>query len=124
VALRSFGQPNSIARQFDFLDDSYEGRRLFAEVLGTFLLVLVAVGAGMVNARFGGHAVPYGARVAAPGLMVAAIILFMGAVSGAHLNPVVSAAFALRGDFPGNGSRPTSPPSSPGPSSPRCCCGR
>ena len=32
--------------------------------------------------------------------MVAAIILFMGTVSGAHLNPVVSVAFALRGDFP------------------------
>jgi aquaporin Z len=36
----------------------------------------------------------------APGLMVMAIILFMGAVSGAHLNPGVSLAFALRGDFP------------------------
>src|ERR1700691_3426543 len=100
VALRSMGQPNSVARQFDFADDSYEWRRLFSEVLGTFFLVLVAVGAGMVNARFGGHAVPYGARVTAPGLMVAAIILFMGTVSGAHLNPVVSVAFALRGDFP------------------------
>ena len=54
----------------------------------------------MVNARFGGHAVPYGAQVVAPGLMVVAIILFMGAVSGAHLNPAVSIAFALRGDFP------------------------
>jgi aquaporin Z len=32
--------------------------------------------------------------------MVMAIILFMGAVSGAHLNPVVSVAFASRGDFP------------------------
>jgi aquaporin Z len=32
--------------------------------------------------------------------MVAAIILFMGTVSGAHLNPAVSIAFALRGDFP------------------------
>jgi aquaporin Z len=94
------GQPNSIAHQFDFADDSYEWRRLFAEVLGTFFLVLVAVGAGMVNARFGGDAVPYGARVTAPGLMVAAIILFMGTLSGAHLNPVVSVAFALRGDFP------------------------
>jgi aquaporin Z len=94
------GQPESIARQFDFADDSYEWRRLFSEVLGTFFLVLVAVGGGMVNARFGGQAVPYGARVTAPGLMVAAIILFMGAVSGAHLNPVVSVAFALRGDFP------------------------
>src|SRR5438034_3733608 len=54
----------------------------------------------MVNARFGGEAVPAGARVVAPALMVAAVILFMGAVSGAHLNPAVSLAFALRGDFP------------------------
>jgi aquaporin Z len=100
VALRSMGQPNSIAAEFDFWDDSYEGRRLFSEFLGTFFLVLVAVGAGMVNARFGGHAVPYTALVVAPALMVAAVILFMGAVSGAHLNPAVSIAFALRGDFP------------------------
>src|SRR5580704_8184850 len=100
VALRTLGHPNSIARATDFWDDSYEWRRLCSEVLGTFFLVLVAVGAGMVNARFGGHAVPYSARVIAPGLMVAAIILFMGTVSGAHLNPAVTVAFALRGDFP------------------------
>ena len=98
--LGSLGRPNSIVRQFNFWDDRYEGRRLFAELLGTFFLVLVAAGAGMVNARFGGHAVPGVARVVAPALMVMAIILFMGTVSGAHLNPVVSAAFALRGDFP------------------------
>jgi aquaporin Z len=101
AALRSMGwSPNSIARIYDFYDDKYEWRRLFAEVLGTFFLVLVAVGADIVNVRFGGQAVPYGARVAAPGLMVLAIILFMGSVSGAHLNPAVSIAFALRGDFP------------------------
>jgi aquaporin Z len=100
VALGSMGQPNSVARQFDFWNDRYEGRRLFSELLGTFFLVLVAVGGGMVNARFGGDAVPFGARVVAPGLMVAAVILFMGTVSGAHLNPAVSVAFALRGDFP------------------------
>ena len=100
IALRSMGMPNAIAQQFDFWDDSYEGRRLFSEVLGTFFLVLVAVGGGMVSARFGGQAVPYGAKVVAPALMVMAIILFMGAVSGAHLNPAVSIAFALRGDFP------------------------
>ncbi len=40
--------------------------------------MLVAVGGGMVNARFGGNAVPYTAKVVAPALMVAAIILFMG----------------------------------------------
>jgi aquaporin Z len=61
--------------------------------------VLVAAGAGVVNARVGGQAIPASAQVVAPGLMVASIILFMGAVSGAHLNPVVSIAFALRHDF-------------------------
>ena len=100
AGVRALGHPNSFVGQFDFWDDRYEGRRLFSELLGTFFLVLVAVGGGMVNARFGGNAVPYGARVVAPALMVMAIILFMGAVSGAHLNPAVSVSFALRGNFP------------------------
>jgi aquaporin Z len=100
VALRSFGLPNAVVKQFDFWDSSYEWRRLFSELFGTFLLVTVAVGGGMVNARFGGTAVPAAARAVSPALMVMAIILFMGAVSGAHLNPAVSLAFALRGDFP------------------------
>ena len=64
VALRSFGQPNAVVRQFDFWDTSYEWRRLFSELFGTFLLVTVAVGGGMVNARFGGNAVPGPARAA------------------------------------------------------------
>ena len=87
-------------------------------------LVLVAVGGGMVNARFGGQAVPYGARVVAPALMVMAIILFMGTVSGAHLNPAVSIAFAARGDFPWKRVPPISWPSFSARSWPRCCCGR
>jgi aquaporin Z len=100
LLLRSFGTPNAVLDEFDFWDDRYEGRRLFAELLGTFFLVLVAAGGGMVDARFGGDAVPHDALVVAPALMVAAVILFMGAVSGAHLNPAVSVAFAMRGDFP------------------------
>jgi aquaporin Z len=100
VALRSLGQPNATARQFDFWDTSYEWRRLFSELFGTFLLVTVGVGGGLVNARFGGDAVPAPARAVAPALMVMAVILFMGAVSGAHLNPAVSVAFALRRNFP------------------------
>jgi aquaporin Z len=100
VALRSLELPNAVLHRFDFWDSSHEWRRLFSEVFGTFLLVTAAVGGGIVNARLGGNAVPGPVRVVAPGLMVMAVILFMGAVSGAHLNPAVSVAFALRGDFP------------------------
>jgi aquaporin Z len=82
--------------QAEFDDPSFEYRRLFAELLGTFMLVLVAAGGGVLHAK---GQISLSAAVVAPGLMVMAIILFMGAVSGAHLNPVVSIAFALRGDF-------------------------
>jgi aquaporin Z len=100
AGLRSLGQPNALARQFDFADERYWWRRLFSELFGTFLLVLVAAGGPMINARFGGAVISHGAQVVLPGLMVLAIILFMGAVSGAHLNPAVTVAFTLRGDFP------------------------
>jgi aquaporin Z len=100
VGIRSLGQPNALVRQFDFADDSYEWRRLFSELFGTFLLVFVAAGGPMVNARFGGHVISNSALVVAPGLMVLAIIFFMGVVSGAHLNPAVTIAFRMRGDFP------------------------
>lgn len=100
AGLRSLGQPNSTAKQFDFANESHEWRRVFAEVFGTFLLVLAAAGGPIVNARFGGHAISPAALVIAPGLMVLAIILFMGTVSGAHMNPAVTIAFMLRSDFP------------------------
>ena len=76
-----------------------EWRRLFSEFLGTFLLVLVGAGGAVVDAASGGQ-IGRAAGVAAPGLLVMAVILFMGAVSGAHLNPAVTLAFAVRGDFP------------------------
>jgi aquaporin Z len=99
VSVRIDEEPNAFLKRFDFWDSQYEWRRVFSELLGTFFLVLVAAGGGMVSARFG-HSIPTAALVVAPALMVMAIILFMGAVSGAHLNPAVSFAFALRGDFP------------------------
>lgn len=83
----------------DFDDPRQEARRLFSELLGTFLLVLVAAGGAMMSHAFPA-AVSRTDAVVAPGLMVMAIIMFMGEVSGAHLNPAVSLGFALRRDFP------------------------
>jgi aquaporin Z len=83
----------------DFQDPDQEWRRLFSELYGTFLLVLVAAGGGMMSQAFPGT-IARTAAVVAPGLMVMGIIMFMGKVSGAHLNPAVSIAFSLRGDFP------------------------
>ncbi len=83
----------------DFLEDAQEWRRLFSEAWGTFLLVVVASGAGVVGA-FSGGAVTLAMKVVAPGLMVMAIIYFMGSVGGAHLNPAVTLAFAARRNFP------------------------
>ena len=82
-----------------FHDPAFERRRLAAEVVGTLLLVLAGAGAAVVAAA--SHVeIGRTAAVTAPGLTVLAVILSLGAISGAHLNPVVSVAFALRGDFP------------------------
>src|SRR5262245_34836849 len=83
----------------DCRNPNQEWGRLCSELLGTFCLVLVAAGGGMMSQAFPGT-ISRQAAVVAPGLMVLAIILFMGKVSGAHLNPAVSVAFALRRDFP------------------------
>jgi aquaporin Z len=83
--------------QAQFDDPGLEWRRLFSEMLGTFFLLLAAAGGGLLHAK---GEITLSAAVVAPGLTVLGIILYMGAVSGAHLNPAVTLAFALRGDFP------------------------
>ena len=87
----------------NFFSDSHNlhqwWRRLFAELLGTFLLTLVAAGTDVVGAATG-HPADSLARYVAPALLVMAMIYTIGNVSGAHLNPVVTLAFSLRRDFP------------------------
>jgi len=70
------------------------GRRLLAESVGTGLLVTVVVGSGIAATRLSPHDAGlqlfYNSTATMLGLAV--LILMMGPVSGAHLNPVVSAA--------------------------------
>ncbi len=73
-------------------------QRLVAEVLGTFTLVFAGTGAAVVNEVSGGSVTHPGVALVF-GLVVMAMIHTFGDVSGAHLNPAVSVAFAAAGRF-------------------------
>jgi aquaporin Z len=73
-------------------------RRLVAEAAGTFFLTLVAAGAEVVAVVSKGE-LGSAAKVVAPGVVVMALVYSMGDVSGAHFNPAVTLAFAIRGVF-------------------------
>jgi aquaporin NIP len=73
-------------------------KKYFAEFLGTFVLVFAGTGALVINSAT--HGVIGHAGVALTfGLVVLAMIYTFGDVSGAHLNPVVTLAFAAAGRF-------------------------
>lgn len=74
-------------------------RKLLAEFLGTFCLVFAGTGAVIVNELYGG-AVTHPGIALTFGLVVMAMIYAFGDISGAHLNPAVSTAFALAGRLP------------------------
>jgi len=97
------GRPGAVAgppaADVLFWDPVHAWRRLLAELVGTLLLTFVAAGGDTIEVATHqplGHA----AKVVAPALMVMALIYAIGGLSGAHLNPAVTLAFALRGDFP------------------------
>ncbi len=74
-------------------------RRLFTEALGTFLLVTVDCGGAMIGKLAPDEVTPP-ARAGAMGLLIMAMIYAMGNTSGAHFNPAVTFAFAVRRVFP------------------------
>jgi glycerol uptake facilitator-like aquaporin len=78
-------------------------RRIAAEFLGTGFLVAAVVGSGIMGERLSGGnvAIALLANTIATGTALAVLILALGPVSGAHLNPVVSMAEALRGGISG-----------------------
>src|SRR5216683_1077069 len=78
-------------------------RRVVAEFLGTTFLVAAVVGSGIMAERLSGGnaALALLANTLATGAALVALILAFGAISGAHLNPVVSLADAIEGGLAG-----------------------
>ncbi len=77
-------------------------RQLAAEALGTALLLISVIGSGVMGAELSGGniAIALLANAIATGCMLYVIITTLGPISGAHFNPAVSLAFALRGELP------------------------
>lgn len=76
-------------------------RRLFAESLGTALLLAVVVGSGIMGEQLadGNVALALLANALATGAALAVLILIFAPVSGAHFNPAVTLSFAIRGEI-------------------------
>jgi len=76
-------------------------RRLFAEYLATLLLLAAVIGSGVMGERLGGGnaAVVLLANTLATMAALYVLVDLFGPLSGAHMNPLVSAVLALRGEF-------------------------
>ena len=76
-------------------------KKYWAELFGTYILVFVGTGAIMINEITGGTVSHLGVGLSF-GLVVMAMIYAIGDVSGAHINPAVTLAFAVAKRFPKN----------------------
>jgi glycerol uptake facilitator-like aquaporin len=74
------------------------GHRLAAEALGTGLLLMMVVGSGIMAQRLAGgnEALALMGNTLATGAGLVVLIIMFGPISGAHFNPAVTLAFALR----------------------------
>jgi glycerol uptake facilitator-like aquaporin len=77
-------------------------RRLVAEALGSFFLFAGVIGSGvMAEALAGGNvAIALMGNTAATGAILFVLITMLGPISGAHFNPAVTLAFAMRREHP------------------------
>ena len=76
-------------------------QRAFCEWLGTAFLLAAVVGSGIMAQKLtGDSAVALLCNTLPTGAILAVLILVFGPLSGAHFNPAVSIAFALRGELP------------------------
>jgi glycerol uptake facilitator-like aquaporin len=82
-------------------------RALFAEFLGTAILVTVVVGSGIMGSNLSGDLlVALIANAVSTALALGLLILTLGPISGAHFNPVVSMALAIDQRFKAAGVAP------------------
>ncbi|XP_071702479.1 probable aquaporin NIP5-1 [Rutidosis leptorrhynchoides] len=98
LAAPSFGAHHTCFTDFPSPDVSLT-RKLGAEFVGTFILIFAATAGPIVNQKYSGTESLIG-NAACAGLAVMIIILSTGHISGAHLNPSLTIAFAALRHFP------------------------
>jgi glycerol uptake facilitator-like aquaporin len=84
------------------MDSSDLSRRLVAEWLGTAFLLAAVVGSGIMAQKLAGGNVALAllCNTIPTGAILVVLILIFGPISGAHFNPAVTLAFALRSELP------------------------